>query len=309
MSLQVKATIQQHRGDLDAAETACADLEIGLDELTPTPSSTPSSSRKRPQDPDSALLESLQKRVAESGTILKDLSKAQQQPITARTAFANYVKDSLLTMSKANYKKARSTINRLLSDQMDEDSDDDIPSAMGATPIPATQQVSHSQPPDKLRPSSAPCFRSFGSSAPSTSEQYQPPPHMWRNVPPASSVWGSQSMEYMEQYRQQPFQHPHQQMPPPPVHQMMPQETQQQQEQQRTTTPTPVSAALGDAAQVLRDQPSRTQHSPSTPSEHSLPNLSNLSNLSGFSAIIGSPPDLDSQDGELNTPPQPGKKY
>lgn len=195
----VKATIQQHRGDLDAAETACADLEIGLDELTPTPSSTPSSSRKRPQDLDIALLESLQKRVAEAGTIIEDLSKAQQQPITTRTAFANYVKDSLLTMSNANYKKARSTINRLLSDLMDEDSDDDIPSAMGAPPIPATQQVSHSQPPHPLRPSSAPSFGLFGSSAPSTSEQYQPPPHMWRNVPPASSVWGSQSMEYMEQ--------------------------------------------------------------------------------------------------------------
>ena len=179
----MKATIQQHRGDLDAAETACADMEIGLDELTPNPSSTPSSSRKRPQDPDSALLESLQKRVAESGTILKDISKAQQQPITARTAFADYVKDSLMTMSKVKYKKARSTISRLLSDLMDEESDNDIPSAMEA-PIQATQQASHSQQPHPLRPSSAPPFSSFGSSAPSISEQYQPPPHMWRNVPP-----------------------------------------------------------------------------------------------------------------------------
>ena len=94
----MKATIQQHSGNLDAAETACADLQTRLDELIPTPSSTPSSSRKRPQDPDSALLESLQKRVADSGTILNDLSKAQQQLITARSAFANYVKYSLLTM-------------------------------------------------------------------------------------------------------------------------------------------------------------------------------------------------------------------
>ena len=141
----MKATIEQHSGDLDAAESACADLEIGLDELAPTPSSTPSTSRKRPQDPDSALLESLQKRVAESGSILKDLSKAQQQPITARTAFANYVKDSLLTMSKAKYKKARSTINRLLSDLMEDNSDDD----MGAPPHavnPASQPLSSTSP-------------------------------------------------------------------------------------------------------------------------------------------------------------------
>ena len=136
--------IQQHRGDLNAAESACADLEDGLVEPTPTPtpSSTSSTSRKRPQDPESALLESLQKRVAESGTILKDLSTTQQQPITARTTFANYVRDSLLTMSKAKYKKARSTINRLLSDMVDDDSDDDIPAAMGAAPIPATQPLS-----------------------------------------------------------------------------------------------------------------------------------------------------------------------
>ena len=281
----MKATIQQHRGDLDAAETACADMEIGLDELTPTPSPTPTSSRKRPQDPDSALLESLQKRVAESGTILKDLSKAQQQPITARTAFANYVKDSLLTMSKAKYKKARSTINRLLSDLMDEDSQDDIPSAMGAPP-PSQQPGKPATLNHAPRPSSTPSFGSFGSSAPSTSEQYQPPPHMWRNVPPASSGWGSQSMEYMEQYHQ-----PHPQQPA----QQTPQQTQQQQHR-RTTTTTPVYAALGSTAQVLRDQPS-----PGTAFEHSLQYISTVANLSEFSAIMGSP-DLGSQDGKLNTP-------
>ena len=140
---------------------------------------------------------------------------------------------------------------------MDEKSNDDIPSAKGTPPISATQQASHSQPPHPLHPSSAPSFGSFGSSAPSISEQYQPPSHTWRHVPPASSLWGSQSVEYMEQYDQQPFQHPRQQMPPPPLQQIMPLQTQQQL-QQRTITPTPVSAALGYAAQVLRDQSSPT---------------------------------------------------
>ena len=186
LSFQVKTTIQRHRGDLDAAESACADMQIVLDELTPIPSSTPSPSRKRHSD----VLEFLQKRVDESGTILKDLSKAQQQPITARTAFANYVKDSLLTMSKY---KARSTINRLLSELMDEESDDDIPSAMEAPPIKGTQQASHSQPPHPPRPISSTPFCSFSSSTPSFSEHYQKPPHMSINVPPASSVWGSRS--------------------------------------------------------------------------------------------------------------------
>ena len=77
-------------------------------------------------------------------------------------------------------------------------------------PIPATQQGSHSQPPHSPRPSSAPSFGSFGSSAQSISEQFQLPSHIWRYVHPASLLWGSQSVEYMEQYDQQSFQHPSQ---------------------------------------------------------------------------------------------------
>ncbi|KAM4590925.1 uncharacterized protein PAE49_013144 isoform 2-T3 [Odontesthes bonariensis] len=270
----VKATIQQHRGDFDAAETACAELELDRDELTPTPSST---SRKRPKDPDSALLESLQSRIVESGTILKGLAKAEQQPIAARTAFANYVRDSLVNMPNAKYKKAKLTINRLMYDLMNEDSDDGISNTMGAPLIPATQQPSHLQQP-ALHPSSAPSIGSFRSSSPSPSEQYQPP-HMWRNVPPASSVWGSQSMEYMQQYQQQPFQHPQQQMPPQRLYQMMPAKEPAQQQQKCTPTPTPVSASLSAAANVLTDQQTPTQLSPDTANEHSLTSISGLSNL------------------------------
>ena len=67
----------------------------------------------------------LQKRVTECGSILKDIIKAQQQPMTARAAFANYVRDSLMTMSKANFKKDRSNINWLLSELMEDTNDDD----------------------------------------------------------------------------------------------------------------------------------------------------------------------------------------
>ena len=78
--------------------------------------------------------------------------------------------------------------------------------------------------------------------------------HMLRYVPPASSLWGSQSVEYMGQYDQQSFQHPRQQMLSPPL------QTQQQLQQHITRT-TPVSTALDYAAQALRDQPSPTQPS------------------------------------------------
>ncbi|XP_028412856.1 uncharacterized protein LOC114537469 [Dendronephthya gigantea] len=148
----VKETIQLHRGDLNAAESACADMQDVLDEVTPIPSSTAGRSHKRPQDTESDVLETLQKRVAESGTILKDIYKAKQQPITARSVFANYVKESLLTMSKSKYKKARSSINRLLSELMDEDSDDEFPSAMAAPSIKVNQQGIPSQPPHDLHP-------------------------------------------------------------------------------------------------------------------------------------------------------------
>ena len=302
------ATIQRHRGDLDAAESACADMQIDLDEITPIPSSTPSSYGKRTRDPDSDVLDSLQQRLAESGTILKELSKAQQHP-----AFVNYVKDSLLTMSKPKYKKARSSINSLLSELMDEDSDYDIPSAMEAPPIKRTQQASHSQPPLPQRPISAPPFCSFTSSAPSFSEHYQKPPYMSINEPPASSVWGSQSMEYMDQFHQPIVQHQHHHRTPTPLEQMMvppqqlaqqpPQQTQQQQ-QQCTPTPAQVCDSLGSAAQVLREKPEPTHHVPVSAFEHNLPNICTRSTLSGFQYITGSPDDIGSQDEVLNQRPQ-----
>ena len=100
--------------------------------------------------------------MAELGSNLKNISKQQQQqqPMTARTAFANYVRDSLLAMPKVNYKKAWSTMSKALSELMDDsDDDDDMPSATQPAPsVRATQQVHHMQAP--VRPSSV---TSFGS--------------------------------------------------------------------------------------------------------------------------------------------------
>uniref|UniRef100_UPI00358E3DCC uncharacterized protein n=1 Tax=Myxine glutinosa TaxID=7769 RepID=UPI00358E3DCC len=157
----VKATIDAHEGDLDAAEAACAEQQVGRKEADIIPTLPSSSRRKRAHDDDGALLESLQKRVQESGEILKGLSHAHQQPITERTAFATYVHDSLISMSKPKFRKTRSAINKMLSQLMEEDSDDDIPSSMGGPAMP------------QLRPSSAP-----SSYVSSPSEMYQPPPHM-----------------------------------------------------------------------------------------------------------------------------------
>ena len=96
--MQAKETIAAHSRDLEAAEAACAELMVGDDS---TPSPVPYSYAQKPKGKrghdDDKLLQSLQKRVHESGELLKGL--AQPQPITATAAFANYVRDSLVSMS------------------------------------------------------------------------------------------------------------------------------------------------------------------------------------------------------------------
>ncbi|KAG0715041.1 hypothetical protein GWK47_012847 [Chionoecetes opilio] len=52
-------------------------------------------------------------------------------------------------------------------------------------------------------------LRLGAASSPSPSEQYQPMPAMWKHQPPPSSVWNSQTPEYMERYFQQPTLHQH----------------------------------------------------------------------------------------------------
>ncbi|XP_028404673.1 uncharacterized protein LOC114527224 [Dendronephthya gigantea] len=302
----VKETIQLHRGDLNAAESACADMQDVLDEVTPIPSSTAGRSHKRPQDTESDVLETLHKRVAESGTILKDIYKAKQQPITARSVFANYVKESLLTMSKSKYKKARSSINRLLSELMDEDSDDEFPSAMAAPSIKVNQQEIPSQPPHDLHPTTSIPFCSFRASAPSFSEHYQKPSNMPINMPLASLVRGSQPMEYMQQFHQRLFQYPHhhktttkqQQMIPPS--QQLAQQPFQQTQQQCTPTSGPVRASLASATELITETSSPTPHSPSSAFEQSHPNITSLS---GFRDIMESTDDIGFQDEVLNLQP------
>ena len=81
--------IAAHSGDLEAAEAACADNVVDEENTSCTvPFSSSQRKGKRCQE-DDQLLQSLQKRVHESGALLKGL--AQPQPITATAAFANYV--------------------------------------------------------------------------------------------------------------------------------------------------------------------------------------------------------------------------
>ena len=123
-----------------------------------------------------------------------------------------------------------------------------------------SSRITYMPPP--IRPPNTPSYVSQ-----SSSEMYQPPPHMWRHKPPHASVWASATKEYMEQYRQQPLQTQQQQlqMQQQPVHmQQQPLQTQDQRslQQEQNVMPTytaefrqqnsdVLSSALGPAAEIL----------------------------------------------------------
>ena len=198
LSLQLKVTIEAHAGDLEAAEAACAEVGPAAMELdTPTPTS--SRKQRRPQeDPDIPLLSALQEGVQQSGELLKDLA-AQRHPVkpTARSAFANYVKDSLVSMSDKKYKTARRDINKVLSDLMLVDSDEDM-EIPPMRPTLATPNI-----PQSVRPCSAPAFGA--ASPPSPSEQYQmlPPPTHTILQPRQHTRQPSSTVSYLQQQEEQ----------------------------------------------------------------------------------------------------------
>ena len=136
--MQVKETIAAHSGDLEAAEAACAELMVGNDNDN-THSAVPKLSSqvkgKRGHD-DDQLLHSLQKSVLESGELLKAL--VQPQHITATVAFANYMRDCVLSMSTRKFRKARSRFTAILCELLDEDSDDEEPHIPRAVSAPVS---------------------------------------------------------------------------------------------------------------------------------------------------------------------------
>lgn len=182
--LQVKAAIAANNGNLEAAEAAYADIVVDEDS-TPSPVHATSSQckGKRRQGSDQ-LLESLQKRVQESGELLKVLQ--EPQPVTPTITFANYVRDSLVSMSKRKFRKARSKINTFLSELMEEASDEEEAPVVPMFSAPG---------PSPMRPRSAPA-------APISYA-----PTLWGHTAPG---WGSA----VDQYMHQPLQ-PLQLQPPP----------------------------------------------------------------------------------------------
>ena len=145
--LQVKATIEAHAGDLEGAEVACAELMApgGAPPRIPPP--------------------------APRGHV------ASWRSWSARSVFFNYVRDTLLTMSPARYKRVKVSIHKLL---MEEDDDEEVL----PTPRLPVHPLMNPGLPLPLRPSSAPSTYTPMSSMSMSSEQYQPHPDHWRRQPP-----------------------------------------------------------------------------------------------------------------------------
>ena len=88
-------------------------VEVDIVGLEKTSSVSSGRNSKRVQSNDH-VLQTIQENLVESGKILQDLSKPQ--PVTSVTAFANYVRDSLVTMSMKKFKLARSSYSSTKTD-------------------------------------------------------------------------------------------------------------------------------------------------------------------------------------------------
>ncbi|XP_034049084.1 uncharacterized protein LOC117530301 [Thalassophryne amazonica] len=114
----VEAVILEHSGNLDAAEAVAAQEAADVDSESEPRASTSAGPRRgsiREGEMDRMLL-LMQERAEESQALMEELQKCkEQQPSTAKNAFAAYVQDSLSTMSEWSYRKAKDEIYWVLT--------------------------------------------------------------------------------------------------------------------------------------------------------------------------------------------------
>ena len=111
-------------------EEACANMaEVQQRSSSPVPNpDTATQAKAKRGHEDEVFLLSLQKRVDESGELLKGI--AQRRPVAGNVAYANYLRDIVVCMSRTKFRKARSSFNEILTILLDEDSDpEDAPTA------------------------------------------------------------------------------------------------------------------------------------------------------------------------------------
>ena len=110
----------------------------------------------------------LQEKVKEPEAILKGL--VQPPAVTPESTFANYVRGSLLTMSSLKFKKARASINKILTRLIDEDTEEeegDLPTVSArcwSAPLPGITTTRQAQ-----------------------GDMFQPDPSQWHDKPPTGT--------------------------------------------------------------------------------------------------------------------------
>lgn len=270
----LKHAIAGHSRDLEAAEGEAA--AIAIDDDSPQPSTKKSKSKSAASE-DSELIDRLHFNVEQSRDVIQRLSQKPASKLTASESFGNYVKESLVLMSKAKFRKARSKINQILTELMDEDSDEEQPA------------VFH-PPQPVVRPSSAPAATML-----TQSELYQPPPHTWRHRAPPASTWASQTSEYVQNYMLQPLL-PASQLPASQLPASQYPATCTQPSQQSSSS----SSSRGAALSTVVASASQVLNPTSSPLDTSL----NLENISGFSSLLNvSTTGGTGDSADLSTPP------
>ncbi|XP_034050575.1 uncharacterized protein LOC117531563 [Thalassophryne amazonica] len=118
----VEAVVLEHSGNLDAAaeaaEAAAAQEAADVDSEGEPRASTSARPRRRSirEGEMDRMLQLMQERVEENQACMEELQKCkEQQPSTARITFADYIRDSLNTMSEWSYRKAKDEMYRVLT--------------------------------------------------------------------------------------------------------------------------------------------------------------------------------------------------
>ncbi|XP_078595928.1 uncharacterized protein LOC144873000 [Branchiostoma floridae x Branchiostoma japonicum] len=296
------------QAEAEAAQAARVEMEE--DEETPptsgdtnTTTTTTKKSKKRKQDDtsvDTPCMQTLQENLRQSGQLLKQL--VEPAPLSRRANFANFVRDSLLTMPKDRYRVTKAAFWDILrKNDMDDDSSSSDGGKECAAPAPSFLAPTAIRP---VRPNSAP------PTVITPSEQYQPPPHMWRHQAPASSVWSSATPQYVDQYRQAPLQPQYKQQHLQQYQQLQPQYQEEpplyQQHYQQQSQQYQQTYHRQQSPQYRLQSQQYQQQSPQLSERGSTSNLSGISNMT-LSGILPSPknPDTPTSSSVLNTPKAP----
>ena len=124
---------------MEAIEEVCASIaEDQHRSSSPIPNAQKSTKAKSKRAyEDEEVLSTLRQRVDESGELLKGIG--QRHVVAGNVAYANYLREIVVCMSRTKFRKARSRFNAILDVLLDEQSDpEDGPTAYAFPPRPSS---------------------------------------------------------------------------------------------------------------------------------------------------------------------------